>query len=216
MLNDNNLFLTLAIITICFAMISVIIIITYSIVNWGQIGSTGVTGITGVDGLQGIIGPNVSTIIRTCFKEATLSPVFSPTLNAGEFTNNDTVFFDITIFGFGIGGPAEFFVTIVNDNVDLDFDNQNTVKVIFPENKIGMATFRVFKGVSKNTLNLAVVNTNNVTSIIIITQHAPSVTGVDINKSLLLRFTCSSSFNIFGRILNRPSSQGFLDVAVTD
>jgi hypothetical protein len=209
-----SLQMTLAVITTIFTVIAVLIVIIYSVVNWGQIGYTGASGIVGLIGPEGIIGPDVATIIRSCFQETSVSPFVAPAVAAGEFNTTDTILFDTTIIGQGHGVVAEIFVKIVNDNVDLDFDVLNTVKVTFPSNQISMATIRVYKGVSANVLNLAIVNTSdNVTSTVLDVTHAPTVTGANIRKSLWLSFKCDTAFKIFARTMQLPSDNGFVTVA---
>lgn len=211
--SEEKLPMTLALITMIFGVITIAIVTTYSIVNWGQIGYTGENGIVGLIGPKGIVGPDVATITRSCFQGVTKGAFVTPAVDAGEFNTNDTVFFDSTIIVQG-GVTTEFNVEIINDNVSLTFDDSNKVKVTFPAGEIGIATFRVYKGVSENVLNLAIVNTSeNVTSNVLYVIHAPSVTGVDISKSLWLQFTCNELFfKVFGRMMQIPSKKGFSTV----
>jgi hypothetical protein len=212
--SNEDLPMTLAVITIIFGVIAVAIVTTYSIVEWGQIGYTGGRGIVGLVGPKGIIGPDVATIIRSCFKETSDSPFVTPAVAAGEFNTADTILFDTTIIGQGDGAIAEMKVKIVNDNVDLDFDDSNEVKVTFLADEISMATFRVYKGVSANVLNLAIVNTSEgVVSTVLDVTHAPSVTNnTDISKSLWLSFKCDTAFKVFARTIQVPSKKGFAEV----
>lgn len=210
--------MTIAVVTIVFGMISLIVVTIYSVVNWGQVGYTGPPGIVGLVGPKGDFGPDVATIVRACFKEITSTGQFiTPVVDSGEFNTTDTFWFDSTIIGTGIAGNAVISVTIVNDNEDLTFINSNEVKVTLETNKINAVTFRVYKGVSANVLNLAIIDeSGEVNSTITDVSTAPSVIGADIKKSLGLRFSCTSQFKIIGRILKIPSKRGFTEVSARE
>jgi hypothetical protein len=204
--------LTLAVVTLMFGILALIITVVYGIFNNGKIGVPGVPGPTGATGPQGLPGPAVSRLVRSCYTPTNKTFVM-PTLEPAQFKTNNEIYFDATIIGYSNGlAEASLAVTLTNAGVQKSFvDLSNTVILVLPL-KIGVLTVRVCKGVDTKTLNVCVVNTSKNVGVITTNSSSPTtLTDIDLESPMFLTFNAITAlpFTVLGRILTVPSVKSF-------
>ena len=210
--NENSIKLFLSSTTMIFAVLSLIIVLIYSIISWGQVGVKGADGAIGQKGPQGPQGPPNSNKVISCLEKTNSEISISPSVFPKDFNNKNTVFFDVNVIGKSEASSSSFEVIVVCDGVQKKFLNNNKLLITF-QNTISFMNIRATKGLVKNSLVVSTLQPNNYTNAASSVSKAEEqliALDVDFNRPIWLSFqgVGSNSTTIFARILTIPVRRG--------
>jgi hypothetical protein len=200
--------------SIVFAIITLTIVLIFSIVNWGQIGLKGEDGVVGEQGVRGSVGPeNINTTV-SCLETTNTISAISPSIFPKFFNNKNTVFFDVTLLARSVSNlstaQSKFEVIVISDGVQRPFLNNNKLILSF-QNLISATTIRATKGLVDNSLVLSTLQSDkyrNSSSTITNTDEFQLIAlDVDFSRNIWLSFQRVGTENtrIYGRILTIPT-----------
>lgn len=202
--------LILASVVLFWGLVILVFTVGYGIVNWGEVGRTGNAGPTGDIGTMGKQGPAITTVYRACTQVSTVTVnIPFPAINEGEFSDQNTMYFDVTLIAsVGTDGLA-MTVSIFNDNSV--FVPENTLTCSFTKaNILSYIVFRVAKRSDNNSLVITVLDTEGINFQSANIENPVLVTGVDYTKSLWLELSTPDPVDVKARITHLPERHGFI------